>query len=157
VPQDRAVDPLERLLEAAYACVARWGMAKTTVEDVAREAGVSRATVYRRFPSGKDELLACVIEWEVLRFFNRMADAVQGSTTLVEVVERALVFAHHALEEHLVLQQVLRSEPQLLVPRINAATNRLQPFVRQFVEPYVHAEAAAGRLRPGVDPREAAD
>ena len=37
----------ERILEATFACVDRWGIAKTTVEDAAREAGVSRATLYR--------------------------------------------------------------------------------------------------------------
>ncbi len=146
-----------RILEAAYACVARWGLAKTSVEDAAREAGVSRATVYRHFPGGKDELLAGVVDFEVLRFFGRLAEAVQGSTNLIEVTEASLEFAHRSLEEHVVLHQVLRSEPQLLVPRITDATNRLHPVVRQFLEPYVAAEAASGRLRPGLDPRMAAD
>lgn len=146
-----------RILEAAYACVARWGLAKTTVDDAAREAGLSRATVYRHFPGGKDELLAGVVDFEVLRFFGRMTDAVRGSTNLLEVTEASLAFAHRALAEHVVLQQVLRSEPQLLVPRITESTNRLHPFVRQFFEPFVAAEAASGRLRPGVDPRLAAD
>jgi len=50
----------ERLLQATYSCVARWGLAKTTVEDAAREAGVSRATVYRYFPGGRDELISAV-------------------------------------------------------------------------------------------------
>jgi AcrR family transcriptional regulator len=146
-----------RILEAAYACVARSGLAKTTVEDAAREAGLSRATVYRHFPGGKDELLAAVVDFEVLRFFGRMTEAIHGSTSLVDVTEGALSFASRALAEHLVLQQVLRSEPQLLVPRINESTNRLLPIVRQFFEPFVAAEAAAGRLREGVDPRLAAD
>jgi len=146
-----------RILEAAYACVARSGLAKTTVENAAREAGLSRATVYRHFPGGKDELLAGVVDFEVLRFFGRLTEAVQGSSTLVEVTEASLAFAHQALAEHVVLQQVLRSEPQLLVPRINESTNRLLPIVRQFFEPFVTAEAASGRLRPGIEPRLAAD
>ena len=150
-------DVRTRILEAAYACVARWGLAKTTVEDAAREAGLSRATVYRHFPGGKDELLAGVVDFEVLRFFGRMTEAVRGSTNLVDVIEASLSFASRALAEHVVLQQILRSEPQLLVPRINDSTNRLLPIVRQFFEPYVAAEAASGRLRPGVDPRLAAD
>ena len=42
-----AADPLtvrDRLLEATYNCVANYGMAKTTVEDVVKASGVSRAT-----------------------------------------------------------------------------------------------------------------
>jgi AcrR family transcriptional regulator len=150
-------DVRTRILEAAYACVARSGLAKTTVEDAAREAGLSRATVYRHFRGGKDELLAAVVDFEVLRFFGRMTDAIHGSTNLVDVTEAALSFASRALAEHLVLQQILRSEPQLLVPRINESTNRLLPIVRQFFQPFVAAEAASGRLRAGVDPRMAAD
>ena len=146
-----------RILEAAYACVARWGLAKTTVDDAAREAGLSRATLYRHFPGGKDELLAGVVDFEVLRFFGRMTEAVRGATNLLEVTEASLSFSHRALAEHVVLQQVLRSEPQLLVPRITESTNRLHPVVRQFFEPFLAAEAASGRLRQGVDPRLASD
>ena len=150
-------DVRTRILEAAYTCVARWGMAKTSVDAAAREAGLSRATLYRHFPGGKDELLAAVVDYEVLRFFGRMTEAVRGASNLLEVTEASLAFAHRALAEHVVLQQVLRSEPQLLVPRITESTNRLHPFVRQFFEPYVAAEAAYGRLRPSVEPRMAAD
>jgi len=50
----------EDLLDAAEACYARFGLVKTTVEDVGRAAGVSRATVYRRFRSRDDLLLAAV-------------------------------------------------------------------------------------------------
>lgn len=150
-------DVRTRILEAAYACVARCGLAKTTVEAAAREAGLSRATVYRHFPGGKDELLAAVVDFEVVRFFVRLTEAVEGSTDLLDVTEASLSFAHRGLEEHVVLQQILRTEPQLLVPRITESTNRLHPFVRQFFEPYVAAEAAAGRLQDGVDPRFAAD
>ena len=54
-PGFRDADVLERrLVEAARACIARWGVRKTTLEDIAREAGVARATVYRAFPGGKE-------------------------------------------------------------------------------------------------------
>ena len=58
--------PRQRILEATYACVARWGLSKTTVEDAAREAGLSRATVYRYFPGGRDELIDAVVSWQFL-------------------------------------------------------------------------------------------
>jgi AcrR family transcriptional regulator len=50
----------ERLLNAAESCIDRFGLSKTTVEDVAREAQVSRATVYRYFDN-RDELILAVV------------------------------------------------------------------------------------------------
>jgi AcrR family transcriptional regulator len=39
----------DRAVRATLACVARHGLAKTTFDDVAREAGCARATLYRYF------------------------------------------------------------------------------------------------------------
>ena len=50
-----------RVLDATLTCIARVGVAKTTLDDVAREAGCSRATVYRYFP-GKQPLLDAVVD-----------------------------------------------------------------------------------------------
>jgi AcrR family transcriptional regulator len=146
-----------RILEAAYACVARSGLARTTVDATAREAGLSRATVYRWFPGGRDELLREVVAWEEGRFFARLAAAVADADGLEAVCREGLTFAHRAIEEHVVLQSVLRSEAQLLVPRLNEATNRLQPVVTAWLLPWVEAEHRGGRLRPGVEPARAAD
>ena len=46
----------DRVLDAVKACCERWGMAKVTIDDIAAEAGCSRATVYRLFPGGKDNI-----------------------------------------------------------------------------------------------------
>ena len=48
-------DPLEtRVVDAMLECIGRWGLGKTTADDVARTAGISRATLYRTFPGGMD-------------------------------------------------------------------------------------------------------
>lgn len=58
--------PLQRqLLAAAGACILRNGLNKTSVDDVAGEAGVSRRTVYRAFPS-KEHLFAALFETHTL-------------------------------------------------------------------------------------------
>ncbi|HZU79281.1 MAG TPA: helix-turn-helix domain-containing protein, partial [Acidimicrobiales bacterium] len=77
--------PRQRILQATYACVARWGLAKTTIEDAAREAGVSRATLYRYFPGGREELVNAVVAWEFNRFFTRLLHEVQEAASLEEV------------------------------------------------------------------------
>ena len=130
-------DVRERLLQATYDCVARWGLAKTTVEDAAREAGVSRATVYRYFPGGRDELLSAVVSWEFSRFFLRLYEEVSDADTLEEVMERGLMFAHRALVEHEVLQRVLVTEPDILLPRLSTRGGPDAHAVAAFLAPYL--------------------
>jgi AcrR family transcriptional regulator len=143
-----------RILEATYACIARYGLAKTTMEDAAREAGMSRATVYRYFPGGREELVTEVIAWETTRFFIRLADAVAGLRDTADVLEEALLFAHEAIEGHEILQKVLRTEPERLLPALSAETERMGTRVAGFLAPYLQDDP---RLRRGVRPTEAAD
>lgn len=145
--------PRQRILEATYACVARWGLAKTTMEDAARAAGLSRATVYRYFPGGRDELLDAVVSWQFLAFFGRLYDEVRGATTLEEVLERGLVFARAQLIGHAVLQRILQTEPEVLLPKLTVESNRTTGLVAGFLVPYLSGR----RLAPGVDARRAAD
>ena len=146
-------DRRQRILEATYACIARWGIGKTTVEDVAREAGVSRATLYRYFPGGRDELIGDTIAFEQARFFFRLYEAVQDATSLEEVMERGLIFARRAIVEHEVLQRVLDTEPEMLLPKLTVEANRTVALVSAFLVPYL----ARHELAPGVEVHEAAD
>src|SRR3954453_23628967 len=135
----------ERILEATYACGARYGLGKTTVEDAAREAGVSRATVYRHFPGGKDQLVAEVIPWEATRFFARLAGAIAGARSFPVLLEHALLFAHQAIEEHAVLQKILETEPERLLPTLTVESWRLRQFIVDFLMPHVPDD----QLQPG--------
>ena len=148
-------DPREPVLEAAFVCVARFGFAKTTMEDVAREAGLSRATVYRVFPGGRDELFSAMVAWEMARFFVRMAIAVRDAADFPAVVEGALVFAHREIREHAALQKVLATEPERLLRFMRLEQDRILDAVVAYLRPLLGAEAAAGRVVPGLDLDEA--
>lgn len=146
----------ERLLEAAYACVARFGMAKTTIDDVAKQSGVSRATIYRLFRGGRDELLREVVAWEAGRFMDRLAEAVAGAPDLASLLEEALRFAHRALLEHEVLQKVLATEPDRLLPALTVDQRPLAIAVA-FLAPYVDRAGELGAIRPDVNRAEATE
>jgi len=62
-----STDVRDRLYAGTYDCVARFGLSKTTIDDVARASGLSRATIYRTFPGGRDQLLRETVGWEVTR------------------------------------------------------------------------------------------
>ena len=144
-------EPRRRVLDAAYACVARYGFGKVTVEDVAREAGLSRATIYRQFPGGKDELLGAMVASEMDAFFARMAVAVSHAPDFAALIEAALTFAHREIAEHAVLQSVLATEPDRLLPYMTVEQGRILDAVTAYLRPLLEIEASAGRVRPRVD------
>jgi AcrR family transcriptional regulator len=146
-------EPRQRILEATYACIARWGISKTTIEDAAREAGMSRASVYRHFPGGREELISATIAWEELSFFGRLYDELHDAPTLEEVLVRGLPFAHRSIVDHEVLQRVLETEPGLLLPKLTVEVTRVTALISGFLVPYLGRE----QLDPLVDVHEAAD
>lgn len=148
-----ADDTRERILAATYACVARWGLAKTTVEDAAREADVSRATVYRTFPGGRDELLDATVAWATANFFIRLYEQVHGADTLEEVLECGIRFARRQILEHEVLQRVMQTEPEKLLPALTVESIRVRDGIAAFLVPYLETRG----VLPGVDLAEAAD
>jgi AcrR family transcriptional regulator len=153
-------DPLgvrQRLLTSTYTCVSRYGLAKTTVEDVVKDSGVSRATIYRHFPGGREELLRETVGWEIGRYFIRLADHVAGAPDLAHLLEDGLVFARRSLLEHELLQKILATEPERLLGLLSTEATKTLPFIADFLRPYLTREQQAGRLRPGVDLDAAAD
>lgn len=148
-----ADDVRTRILQAAVVCLGRYGIAKTTVDDAAREAGVARATVYRHFPDGKDQVISEAITWAVAQFFNDLARAVADAPDFATLLERALIHAHQAVDDHEVLQKVLETEPERLLPQLSQSA----PLVQATIRGYFAERLAAEDLRPGVDPDQAAD
>lgn len=108
----------ERLIDAALRCVARWGLAKTTLDDIAREAGVSRATAYRTFPGGRDALLRAVVSAELDRFRAGLDDAMGEATSLEDALTAGVVAAGRYLLGHDALQFLLAHEPEAVLPHI---------------------------------------
>ncbi len=156
----QASDPLslhDRLLAATYRCVERFGLGKTTIDDIAKESGVSRATIYRQFAGGRDELLLETVGWELSNYFNRLADQVRDAPSLAELLRRGLAFAHRSVAEHAVLRKVMETEPERLLPLLTTEAAKTLPFIADFLLPYLRREAEAGRLRPGVDIERAAE
>jgi len=160
VTQAQAPDPLtlrDRLLAATYRCVSRFGLGKTTIEDVAKESGLSRATIYRQFPGGRDELLLETVGWELANYFNALADHVRDAPDLEQLLEQGLVFAHRSVTEHLVLRKILDTEPERLLPLLTVESAKTLPFIADFLHPYLLREAEQGRLRPDVEIDRAAE
>jgi AcrR family transcriptional regulator len=135
-----------RILDAAKQCCEQWGFEKVTVDDIAAAAGVSRATLYRLFPGGKDVLFEALRVRERSEFFDALTAQVHDVDDLEDLVVRLVVTATRELraDEHLAL--MLASEPgETLVeltaggmPRIiETATDYLGPLLKPHLAPEV--------------------
>jgi AcrR family transcriptional regulator len=147
-----ADDLRERLHVATLLCAGRSAF-RFSVEDVARQAGVSRATVYRYFPGGKEQLVADGVAWEVARFFTRVASAVQAAPDLASKIERALQVGRHLLVEHEVLQQIIADDPDQILTELEVTMTRVHDGMHAYVASLLVCED----LAPGVDIDEAAE
>lgn len=80
-----------RIVDAATACIDRVGLAKTSLSDVAAEAGVTRQTVYRYFPNLAD-ILSAVALARVEEFAGRMERHLASFDSAAEVAVESVVF-----------------------------------------------------------------
>src|SRR5688572_20160205 len=76
----------ERIIDAAEECFGRFGVAKTTVEDIAAAAKLSRATVYRAVTGGRDELILAVVVRDLLRFLDHLTDRLRRERSVPEAI-----------------------------------------------------------------------
>lgn len=82
----------DRILVAAQACYGNIGVHKTTVEDVAHEAKVSRTTVYRYF-NNRDELLTAVVFGETKYVIDIISTKLSEVEDLADFMVEAMVIA----------------------------------------------------------------
>jgi AcrR family transcriptional regulator len=108
----------DRVIEAALACVARVGVAKTTLDDVAKEAGCARATVYRTFP-GRQALMRAVLDREVGALAARVLDAAGSAVTLADAIEAVILTTAITFNTHPALGFVVAHEPELVAPQLS--------------------------------------
>jgi AcrR family transcriptional regulator len=139
-------DVRTRIVVAALNVIARVGLNKTSLEDVARAAHCARATVYRHFPGGRDEVIDVAIGHAIESFFLDLAEVGVDAPTFAERLALVLPHARRAVLTHPVLQRVLATEPELILPILTTESHRLLPAISAFIRPLLVAEVAAGRM-----------
>src|SRR5919109_4877370 len=98
-----------RILDAAFEAVRDFGLSRTTVEDVAQRAGLSRQTVYRYFPS-KDHLVVELVLREEETFIEGTRAAFSSEADLEVAIERAMAFTLRFAREHPLLDRLLATD-----------------------------------------------
>jgi AcrR family transcriptional regulator len=108
-------DTNTRILDGALTVMSRHGLSRLSLEDVARAAGVSRQTVYR-YAGNRDGLITATILREEQVFLDRMRAAASVHHELRPALQAAIAAALRAAREHPLLDRLLATEPEALLP-----------------------------------------
>jgi AcrR family transcriptional regulator len=103
------------ILDAAVGELRDYGLRRTSVDNVARRAGLSRATVYRRFES-KNVLVQAALVRESARFFGEIVAAIGPLPTAEERLVEGFVVGLRKVRTDALLTRLLVSDPEELVP-----------------------------------------
>lgn len=123
----------ERILDATLAGVSAHGLARLSLEDVAREAHVSRQTVYRYFGS-RDALVTAMILREEESFIATVTQAAAEHTDVRPAFEAAIAIALRLAREHPLLDRLLATEPESLLPFLTTGSGPLLSAGRPVLE-----------------------
>jgi AcrR family transcriptional regulator len=135
----------DRILEGAIEYAEDHGMRRFTMEDVARRVGLSRVTIYRYFPK-KDQLIEAVLLREMRRFLRAVDGAVAPCETLEDRLVEGFVFGLNYLHNHRLLNRLLRTEPELILPHLTVRGGPVLAAGREFIASFAKREADRGGL-----------
>jgi len=134
----------EGIIDAAERCFESIGVGKTTMLQVAAEAGVSRTTLYKRFPA-IDDVLQAVFVREFDRFEDRLRPKLEPLTDpAVRLVEIVVAISENAPENagiaRLVGRPMTRAEARAMAIGRAALNQRVEAMIDEPLDALARAE-----------------
>jgi TetR/AcrR family transcriptional regulator len=147
-----SITDLDRtILDTARAVFETYGVRRANIEDVAARAGVSRSTIYRRFPT-KDDLFEKVVRREAEIFFTTLDQATTGRDPEEAVIE-AFALGVRLVHDSPLYSRIIESEPELF-----GLFSRSHVFpIGQFADGIAHTLRRCGADIPEPDLANIAD
>lgn len=139
-----------RIIDAAADCVIAFGVDRVTLAEIARRAGVSRPTVYRRWPDTQAILAALL----TARITNSLNEVTVSGTDREAIVKRMVGMAERLRDDE-VIMSVLSSAPALAMVYIAQRMGTSQQILLEVLGGALATAQADGSVRPG-DPRQLA-
>ncbi|WP_275081222.1 TetR/AcrR family transcriptional regulator [Mycolicibacterium pyrenivorans] len=145
----------DRLLDAAETCLQGKGLSGTTMDDIASRAGVSRATVYRYFPS-REAVVSGVIVRAAERYLHRISGRISAHCDLGSAILDFVAVTVRAARREPIIGLLFGSDDELAGVGLAEGTSvALFELVAEFLRPVFAAHW--DQLEAGVSVDDAAE
>ena len=148
-PPDELAGPV---LDAALAEFTEFGLRRVSADDVARRAGISRATLYRRFPGGKSQVIQQVMARDMRRFLGEVDAAVSGLQSLEEQLVEGILVALRTARADPLLARLTVTEPDTLLPYLTTEAGPLISAAAGYLAERYRRAQHDGLAPPGDPP-----
>src|SRR5262244_2860605 len=147
----------KQLMAAAIDCFARLGYQGTSIERIARAAGVTKGAVYYHFRD-KEELLFSAVKDRIGGFEKQVLEAVTVAGDAQSALRRVVdaCFVHATVSNHRRFIITLMIEALDTNPRLSAEFQNILRRMRAFLANVVRRGQQRGTLRTDVSPEAAA-
>lgn len=139
------IEARARILRATVEAAAVHGLSRLSVADVAKRAELSRPTLYKHFES-REALIAAAVQREAGAMVDAVRTVVDGIDEPRAALEAGVLLALRLVRDHPLLDRVVRTEPEVLVPLLTTDESLVMAAIRFPVE-----EMVAGKF-PEIDP-----
>ncbi|MGW5438611.1 TetR/AcrR family transcriptional regulator [Nocardia asteroides] len=129
---EKPVSDGEKLLDSALSAFLDFGIKRTSMGEIARRAGISPATLYRRFES-KNELVEAVGVREAQRYVAEVDERVRAVTEPAEQLVEIFVAFMTTLAGNELLRRLLATEPEVVLPRLTTEGGPILAVGREYV------------------------
>jgi AcrR family transcriptional regulator len=140
----------EQLMDAAEACFDKYGIAKTTMDDIAKMAGVSRPTVYRHF-SDRDGLILAVVMRRSRQLIDRAQKFIRKQGSFEEQLVEGLLFLVDKGRKDPFVRLLVSPEHMDLANQILGASSAAVDLAYEMWEPILIEARERGELRDDID------
>lgn len=137
------------IVEAAVTCFGEYGVAKTTMEDIAQRAKVSRITVHRHFRT-REALIQEVLAEKLRRFNTRARKALEARDSLEDRILEYLTLSMSVGVRDKSLLALLDTESSAHAGEVVATSEVLRRSVEELWQPFFEEARDRGELRSGI-------
>lgn len=142
--------PPANLLRAARKVFLRYGVQKSTMADIAEEAGIPRPTIYQ-YVSSRNDLIDAVIATRIRAIVDKLVKAAEAASSFADAVVETAVMGIELTRTDRELVNIFATTPYRQVHQIMEGPNpAVTTLVTEFLQPIIKLGTADGVLRADV-------